>query len=215
MEWSRGEQGGTALLPGRGAAKWAKWRAGPARSFGLCRLAEGGVHTQARTAELRPPPDRMRQQAAGTRERRALRNCLMRPFLRGPRQITASSGLGSMKPIDITPRLSCAAQARRGRSAARSACGARPQPRRSPAPPRTLAAQCMPRAGAGCSVPMPSARCGGALQPAAVCVPAALGARALVCAPPGRAGGLPELPPRGWEAAGAGERAPTKARESR
>lgn len=34
-------------------------------------------------------------------------HCLMRPFLRGPRQITASSGLGSMKPMDMTPRFSC------------------------------------------------------------------------------------------------------------
>ena len=35
-----------------------------------------------------------------------LRNCLMRPFLRGPRQITASSGLGSRNPMDMTARLS-------------------------------------------------------------------------------------------------------------
>mmetsp|Transcript_15787 Transcript_15787/g.51751 ORF Transcript_15787/g.51751 Transcript_15787/m.51751 type:complete len:240 (-) Transcript_15787:95-814(-) len=34
-------------------------------------------------------------------------NCLMRAFFRGPRQTTASSLFGSMKPIDITPRLSC------------------------------------------------------------------------------------------------------------
>lgn len=30
----------------------------------------------------------------------------MSPFFRGPRQMTASSALESMKPIDITPRLS-------------------------------------------------------------------------------------------------------------
>lgn len=35
-------------------------------------------------------------------------HCLMRLFLRGPLQMTASSGLGSMKPMDITPRFSCA-----------------------------------------------------------------------------------------------------------
>lgn len=34
-------------------------------------------------------------------------HCLIRPFLRGPRQMTASSGLGSMKPMDMTPRFSC------------------------------------------------------------------------------------------------------------
>lgn len=34
-------------------------------------------------------------------------DCLIRPFLRGPRQMTASSGLGSMKPMDMTPRFSC------------------------------------------------------------------------------------------------------------
>mmetsp|Transcript_18254 Transcript_18254/g.39902 ORF Transcript_18254/g.39902 Transcript_18254/m.39902 type:complete len:219 (-) Transcript_18254:47-703(-) len=34
-------------------------------------------------------------------------NCLMRPFLRGPRHTTASSGLCSMNWMDITPRLSC------------------------------------------------------------------------------------------------------------
>mmetsp|Transcript_45702 Transcript_45702/g.97411 ORF Transcript_45702/g.97411 Transcript_45702/m.97411 type:complete len:354 (+) Transcript_45702:275-1336(+) len=33
----------------------------------------------------------------------SVRNCLISPFLRGPRQMTASSSLGSMKPMDITP----------------------------------------------------------------------------------------------------------------
>jgi len=31
-----------------------------------------------------------------------VKNCLMRPFLRGPRQMTASSLFGSIKPTDIT-----------------------------------------------------------------------------------------------------------------
>jgi len=31
-----------------------------------------------------------------------VKNCLMRPFLRGPRQITASSLFGSINPTDIT-----------------------------------------------------------------------------------------------------------------
>ena len=38
--------------------------------------------------------------------RQTLRNCLMRPFLRGPRQMTASSGFGSRNPMDMTARLS-------------------------------------------------------------------------------------------------------------
>ena len=36
----------------------------------------------------------------------SFRNCLMSPFFRGPRQITASSGSGSRKPMDITARFS-------------------------------------------------------------------------------------------------------------
>mmetsp|Transcript_5 Transcript_5/g.17 ORF Transcript_5/g.17 Transcript_5/m.17 type:complete len:298 (+) Transcript_5:1013-1906(+) len=36
----------------------------------------------------------------------SFRNCLISPFFRGPRQITASSGLGSRKPMLITARFS-------------------------------------------------------------------------------------------------------------
>mmetsp|Transcript_104326 Transcript_104326/g.304552 ORF Transcript_104326/g.304552 Transcript_104326/m.304552 type:complete len:240 (+) Transcript_104326:667-1386(+) len=36
----------------------------------------------------------------------SVKNCLISPFLRGPRQIMASSWFGSMKPIDITARWS-------------------------------------------------------------------------------------------------------------
>ena len=34
------------------------------------------------------------------------RTCLMSPFLRGPRQMTASSAPGSMNPMDMTPKVS-------------------------------------------------------------------------------------------------------------
>mmetsp|Transcript_15325 Transcript_15325/g.51545 ORF Transcript_15325/g.51545 Transcript_15325/m.51545 type:complete len:259 (+) Transcript_15325:433-1209(+) len=34
----------------------------------------------------------------------SVRNCLMSPFLRGPRHMTALSSSGSMKPTDMTPR---------------------------------------------------------------------------------------------------------------
>lgn len=36
----------------------------------------------------------------------SVKNCLMRPFLRGPLQITGSSLLGNMNPMDITAKLS-------------------------------------------------------------------------------------------------------------
>lgn len=55
----------------------------------------------------RSPTDRRVSWSMGGRRRRASGRP---PFLRGPRQMTASSGLGSMKPMLITPRFSCEAR---------------------------------------------------------------------------------------------------------
>jgi hypothetical protein len=76
------------------------------RHFALEALTEHGAHhsnSSSVQAQGRAAGIERRKHARGLQ---AKPTCLMSPFLRGPRQMTASSGFGSMKPMDMTPRLS-------------------------------------------------------------------------------------------------------------